>query len=61
MLWSEVIKVDISDHVKLAEARVAAVNVQIATARALGDVARLTDLERELIEAEQTLARLRAA
>ncbi len=52
---------DISDHVKLAEARVAAVNVQIATARALGDVARLTDLERELIEAEQTLARLRAA
>lgn len=53
--------VNIEDHIKLQQAHITALNGKISTARALGDIQRLTDLEAELAAAEATLARLQAA
>lgn len=52
---------DIAEHIKLQQARVSALNSKIATAQALGDIARLTELEYELTQAEETLDRLKNA
>ena len=49
------------DHIALQQALIAALNGKISTARALGEVQRLADLEAELAAAEDTLARLQAA
>jgi hypothetical protein len=51
----------IQDHIALQQALIAALNSKMSTARALGDIQRLTDLEAELAAAEATLARLQAA
>lgn len=51
----------IEDHIQLQEAKIAALNGRRATAQQLGDVLLLADLERELVSAEETLARLKAA
>lgn len=50
--------VNIEDHIKLQQAHITALNGKIATAQALGDVARLAELQLELAEAEQPLNRL---
>lgn len=52
---------NIEDHIKLQQALIAALNGKISTARALGDIQRLTDLEAELAAAEETLDRLKNA
>lgn len=52
---------DIEEHVRLQQALIAALNSRIGTATSLGDIARLADLEAELVIAEETLARLQAA
>lgn len=49
---------DIEDHVKLQKARISSLNGKISTARALGEIDRLAELETELAQAEQTLERL---
>ena len=51
----------IQDHIALQQALITALNGKMSTARALGDIQRLTDLEAELATAEATLARLQAA
>ena len=51
----------IQDHIALQQALIAALNNKIATARSLGDIQRITDLEAELLTAEDTLHRLLAA
>ena len=48
----------IQDHIALQQALIAALNGKIATAQALGDVARLAELQLELAEADQPLNRL---
>jgi len=51
----------VQDHITLQQALIAALNGKISTARALGDVQRLADLEAELAAAEGTLERLQIA
>jgi hypothetical protein len=51
----------VQDHIELQQSRIAALNSKISTATALGEVDRLAELEAERAEAEETLARLRAA
>ena len=51
----------VQDHITLQQALIAALNGRISTARSLGDVQRLADLETELAAAEDTLERLQAA
>ena len=51
----------VQDHIKLQQALIATLNGRISTARSLGDVQRLADLETELAAAEDTLERLQAA
>jgi len=51
----------VQDHIALQQALIATLNGKISTARSIGEIQRLTDLEAELAEAEETLARLQAA
>jgi hypothetical protein len=51
----------VQDHITLQQALISALNGRISTARSLGDVQRLADLETELVAAEDTLERLQAA
>ena len=51
----------VQDHIALQQALIATLNGKVSTARALGEVQRLANLEAELAEAEETLARLQAA
>lgn len=48
----------IQDHIALQRALIAALNGKISTARSIGEIQRLADLEAELTQAEQTLDRL---
>lgn len=50
----------VSDLIKLAESRLAALNNARATAEALGQDSRLADIDADILETEATLAQLRS-